>query len=48
MLFDAMTPEQVAVLEEVFTRALREMGATRCEEAAEAATSAAVSVSVQG
>jgi DNA-binding MarR family transcriptional regulator len=33
LLFEAMTEEQVAVLEEVFTRALREMGATRCEEA---------------
>jgi DNA-binding MarR family transcriptional regulator len=34
LLFEAMTAEQVAVLEEVFTRALREMGATRCETAA--------------
>jgi DNA-binding MarR family transcriptional regulator len=33
LLFDAMTEEQVAVLEEVFTRALHEMGATRCEAA---------------
>jgi DNA-binding MarR family transcriptional regulator len=31
LLFEAMTEEQVAVLEEVFTRALRQMGATRCE-----------------
>ena len=28
-----MTPEQVAVLEEVFTRALEDMGATSCERA---------------
>jgi hypothetical protein len=41
MLFDAMTPEQVAVLEEVFTRSLREMGATRCEEQAAKADAAA-------
>ena len=41
MLFDAMTPEQVAVLEEVFTRALRDMGATRCEEQAAKAEAAA-------
>lgn len=33
LLFDAMTDEQVAVLEEVFTRALQEMGATSCERA---------------
>jgi DNA-binding MarR family transcriptional regulator len=31
LLFDAMSEEQVAVLEDVFTRSLREMGATRCE-----------------
>ncbi len=43
LLFDAMTEEQVAVIEEVFTRALREMGATRCEEAA-----AKAEASVQG
>ncbi len=38
-----MTEEQVAVLEEVFTRALQEMGATSCERAA-----AAVATSVEG
>jgi DNA-binding MarR family transcriptional regulator len=31
LLFDDMTDEQVGVLEEVFTRALSQMGATRCE-----------------
>jgi DNA-binding MarR family transcriptional regulator len=31
LLFDDMSDEQVAVLEETFTRALRDMGATRCE-----------------
>lgn len=43
LLFEAMTEEQVAVLEEVFTRALQEMGATSCERAA-----AAVATSVEG
>ncbi len=33
LLFDAMSEEQVAVLEEVFTRSLRDMGAARCETA---------------
>jgi DNA-binding MarR family transcriptional regulator len=33
LLFEAMTPEQVAVLEEVFTRALRDMNATSCDRA---------------
>jgi len=42
MLFEGMTVEQVAMLEEVFTRALREMGATRCEEAAERAAASSV------
>ena len=41
LLFDAMSEEQVAVLEEVFTRSLREMGATRCEEQAAKAEAAA-------
>ncbi len=43
LLFEAMTEEQVAVLEEVFTRALQEMGATSCERAA-----AAAATSVEG
>jgi len=51
LLFEAMTEEQVAVLEEVFTQALREMGATRCEEATVAIAAAVptqVPTSVQG
>ena len=39
LLFDAMTPDQVAVLEEVFTRALGDMGATSCERAQAASAS---------
>jgi DNA-binding MarR family transcriptional regulator len=41
MLFETMSDEQVAVIEEVFTRALRDMGATRCEEQAAKADAAA-------